>query len=96
MGQIAGEDNPIEVPFTSLILISCQTQDINQGVPCAKSSESGFMIGQKMQVRVNADYLFGAPAAGLDMRWSLRRTWGYFSSKRFPGARFSSLYWVLS
>ncbi|MFC1610905.1 alpha-2-macroglobulin, partial [Myxococcota bacterium] len=53
------------------------------------TNKTEYIRGQKMTVRINADYLFGAPAAGLDMRWSLRRSWGYFNSKRFPNARFS-------
>ncbi|MEO0812035.1 MAG: MG2 domain-containing protein, partial [Myxococcota bacterium] len=51
---------------------------------------SEYVRGDEMDVRVNADYLFGAPAAGLDVRWSLRRSWGYFKSKRFQGAVFSN------
>lgn len=49
-----------------------------------------YVRGDTMDVRVNADYLFGAPAAGLDVRWSLRRSWAYFNSKRFQNAVFSN------
>ncbi len=51
---------------------------------------SEYVRGDKMNVRVNADYLFGAPAAGLDVRWTLRRSWAYFNSKRFQNAVFSN------
>ncbi len=53
------------------------------------TDKAAYVRGDRLQVRVNADYLFGAPAAGLELRWSLRRTWASFQSKRFPGARFS-------
>lgn len=37
---------------------------------------------------IQADYLFGAPAAKLDLRWSLTRQPAAFQSKRFPKATF--------
>ncbi len=48
-----------------------------------------YMRGAKMHARVNADYLFGAPAAGLTTHWTLRRQSSSFDSKRFPQAEFS-------
>ncbi len=53
------------------------------------TNKTEYITGQKLEVRVNADYLFGAPASGLEMRWSLRRNWGSYDSKRFPQARFT-------
>jgi len=48
-----------------------------------------YLTGDELTAKVNADYLFGAPASGLKMQWSLRRSWGYFDSARFPDALFS-------
>lgn len=48
-----------------------------------------YMRGAKMHARVNADYLFGAPAAGLHAHWTLRRQSSSFDSKVFPSADFS-------
>ncbi|MEO1332510.1 MAG: MG2 domain-containing protein [Myxococcota bacterium] len=53
------------------------------------TDRSEYTRGDTMRVRVNSDYLFGAPAAGLDMRWSLRRSWGEYRSKRFQDAVFA-------
>jgi alpha-2-macroglobulin len=47
-----------------------------------------YIAGDTLRAKITADYLFGAPAAGQTMRWSLRRADDYFESKRFPAAQF--------
>lgn len=46
--------------------------------------------GEKLTAVVQGDYLFGAPAAGLDMRWTLLRRAASFESKRVPDATFAT------
>src|SRR5690606_25025926 len=53
------------------------------------TDETEYVTGDTLNARINADFLFGAPAAGLDLRWTLRRSWGSHESKRFPQARFT-------
>ncbi|MEM6274660.1 MAG: MG2 domain-containing protein [Myxococcota bacterium] len=53
------------------------------------TDRSEYIRGDTLRARVNSDYLFGAPAAGLDLRWSLRRSWGEYRSKRFQDAVFA-------
>lgn len=48
-----------------------------------------YVLGDTLKATLTADYLFGAPAGGLKVRWSLRPAWEGFASRRFPNARFT-------
>lgn len=48
-----------------------------------------YVVGDTLHTRINADYLFGAPASGQKLRWTLRRSAGEFRSKRVHAADFS-------
>lgn len=61
-----------------------------------RTDRADYVSGDVLRGSVNADYLFGAPAAGLQARLTLRRAWGSFDSQRFPQASFTdsgSHYW---
>jgi hypothetical protein len=45
-------------------------------------------LGETLKATIQGDYLFGAPAAGLAVQWSVTRTAETYESARFPEARF--------